>query len=87
MKQVLFSAVLFLALVANGQEDKSKRPSPPAGPKSVMTAEKLILFKGILAEAEASSQRPRSSSLARNPSLNAAAGAVVTRNLESLSDL
>src|SRR6187200_2941777 len=30
MKQVLFSAVLFLALVANGQEDKSKRPSPPA---------------------------------------------------------
>ena len=30
MKQVLFSAVLFLSLVANGQEDKSKRPSPPA---------------------------------------------------------
>ena len=30
MKQVLFSAVLFLSLVACGQEDKSKRPSPPA---------------------------------------------------------
>jgi hypothetical protein len=30
MKQVLFSAVLFLSLVACGQEDKSKRASPPA---------------------------------------------------------
>ena len=30
MKQVLFSTVLFLSLVACGQEDKSKRPSPPA---------------------------------------------------------
>jgi Protein of unknown function (DUF2911) len=30
MKQVLFSAVIFLSLVACGQEDKSKRPSPPA---------------------------------------------------------
>ncbi|HEU5167538.1 MAG TPA: DUF2911 domain-containing protein [Chitinophagaceae bacterium] len=30
MKQVLFSIVLFLSLVASGQEDKSKRPSPPA---------------------------------------------------------
>ena len=30
MKQVLFSAVLFLSLVACGQADKSKRPSPPA---------------------------------------------------------
>ncbi|SRR5258705_1776299 len=30
MKQVLFSSVLFLSLVACGQEDKSKRPSPPA---------------------------------------------------------
>ena len=30
MKQVFFSAVLFLSLVACGQEDKSKRPSPPA---------------------------------------------------------
>lgn len=30
MKQLLFSAVLFLSLVACGQEDKSKRPSPPA---------------------------------------------------------
>ena len=30
MKQVLFSAVLFLSLVACGQDDKSKRPSPPA---------------------------------------------------------
>lgn len=30
MKQVLFSTVLFLSLVASGQEDKSKRPSPPA---------------------------------------------------------
>src|SRR4030095_804261 len=30
MKQILFSAVLFLSLVACGQDDKSKRPSPPA---------------------------------------------------------
>ena len=30
MKEVLFSAVIFLSLVACGQEDKSKRPSPPA---------------------------------------------------------
>src|SRR6187402_1517500 len=30
MKQLLFSAVLFLSLVACGQADKSKRPSPPA---------------------------------------------------------
>ena len=30
MKQILFSAVLFLSLVACGQEDKSKRASPPA---------------------------------------------------------
>lgn len=30
MKQLLFSAVLFLSLVACGQQDKSKRPSPPA---------------------------------------------------------
>ena len=30
MKQLLFSAVLFLSLVACGQVDKSKRPSPPA---------------------------------------------------------
>ena len=30
MKQLLFSAVLFLSLVACGQDDKSKRASPPA---------------------------------------------------------
>jgi len=30
MKQILFSAVLFISLVACGQQDKSKRPSPPA---------------------------------------------------------
>lgn len=30
MKQLLFSAVLFISLVTCGQEDKSKRPSPPA---------------------------------------------------------
>jgi len=30
MKQLLFSAVLFISLVACGQADKSKRPSPPA---------------------------------------------------------
>lgn len=30
MKQLLFSTVLFLSLVACGQEDKTKRPSPPA---------------------------------------------------------
>jgi len=30
MKQLLFSAVLFMSLVACGQQDKSKRPSPPA---------------------------------------------------------
>ena len=30
MKQLLFSAVLFISLGACGQLDKSKRPSPPA---------------------------------------------------------
>lgn len=30
MKQLLFSAVLFISFVAYGQDDKSKRPSPPA---------------------------------------------------------
>ena len=30
MKQLLFSAVLFISFVACAQEDKSKRPSPPA---------------------------------------------------------
>ena len=30
MKQLLFSAALFISLVTVGQEDKSKRPSPPA---------------------------------------------------------
>ena len=30
MKQILFSAMLFLSFVACGQEDKSKRASPPA---------------------------------------------------------
>lgn len=30
MKQTLICAVLFLSLVACGQDDKSKRPSPPA---------------------------------------------------------
>ena len=30
MKQLLFLTVLFISLVASGQLDKSKRPSPPA---------------------------------------------------------
>jgi len=30
MKQLLFSTALFLSLIACGQSDKSKRPSPPA---------------------------------------------------------
>ena len=30
MKQLLFSAVLFISFVACAQDDKSKRPSPPA---------------------------------------------------------
>jgi len=38
MKQALFSAVLFLSLVACGQEDKSKRASPPALAKETTSA-------------------------------------------------
>jgi hypothetical protein len=38
MKQVLFSSVLFLSLVACGQEDKSKRPSPPALAKQITSS-------------------------------------------------
>lgn len=37
MKQVLFSAVLFLSLVACGQQDKSKRPSPPAKAEATLS--------------------------------------------------
>ena len=42
MKQVLFSAVLFLSLVACGQEDKSKRPSPPAMAKETVKSGAVI---------------------------------------------
>jgi hypothetical protein len=42
MKQVLFSAVLFLSLVACGQEDKSKRPSPPAMAKETIKSGAVI---------------------------------------------
>src|ERR1700741_2849256 len=42
MKQVLFSAVLFLSLVACGQEDKSKRPSPPAMAKETLKSGAVI---------------------------------------------
>src|SRR5580765_4236168 len=42
MKQVLFSAVLFLSLVACGQEDKSKRPSPPAIAKETIKSGAVI---------------------------------------------
>ena len=42
MKQVLFSAVIFLSLVACGQEDKSKRPSPPALAKETTSSGAVI---------------------------------------------
>jgi hypothetical protein len=42
MKQVLFSAVLFLSLVACGQADKSKRPSPPAMAKETIKSGAVI---------------------------------------------
>jgi hypothetical protein len=42
MKQVLFSAVLFLSLVACGQADKSKRPSPPATAKETIKSGAVI---------------------------------------------
>src|SRR6188474_2966080 len=42
MKQLLFSAVLFLSLVACGQEDKSKRPSPPAVAKETIKSGAVI---------------------------------------------
>ena len=42
MKQLLFSAVLFLSLVASGQEDKSKRPSPPATAKETIKSGAII---------------------------------------------
>jgi hypothetical protein len=42
MKQLLFSAVLFLSLVASGQEDKSKRPSPPAMAKETIKSGTVI---------------------------------------------
>ena len=38
MKQLLFSSLVFLSLVACGQEDKSKRPSPPALAKETTSA-------------------------------------------------
>jgi hypothetical protein len=42
MKQVLFSAVLFLSLVACGQADKSKRPSPPAKATATLTGGAVV---------------------------------------------
>ena len=42
MKQLLFSAVLFLSLVACGQADKSKRPSPPAIAKETIKSGAVI---------------------------------------------
>jgi hypothetical protein len=42
MKQLLFSAVLFLSLVACGQADKSKRPSPPAMAKETIKSGAVI---------------------------------------------
>lgn len=42
MKQVIFSGLLFLSLVACGQEDKSKRPSPPAMAKETTTSGAVI---------------------------------------------
>ena len=42
MKQVLFSTVLFLSLVACGQADKSKRPSPPAMAKETISSGAVI---------------------------------------------
>src|SRR5215204_6256720 len=42
MKQLLFSAVLFLSLVACGQADKSKRPSPPAVVKETINSGAVI---------------------------------------------
>ena len=42
MKQLLFSAVLFLSLVACGQADKSKRPSPPALAKETIKSGAVI---------------------------------------------
>jgi hypothetical protein len=38
MKQLLFSVVLFISLVACGQADKSKRPSPPAKAKETTSS-------------------------------------------------
>src|SRR6187399_832118 len=42
MKQLLFSAVLFLSLVACGQADKSKRPSPPAMAKETIKSGAVV---------------------------------------------
>jgi hypothetical protein len=42
MKQLLFSGVLFLSLVACGQADKSKRPSPPALAKETIKSGAVI---------------------------------------------
>ena len=42
MKQLLFSAVLFLSLVACGQADKSKRPSPPAIAKETIKSGAVV---------------------------------------------
>jgi len=42
MKQLLFSTVLFLSLVACGQADKSKRPSPPASAKETIKSGAVI---------------------------------------------
>jgi len=42
MKQLLFSTVLFLSLVACGQSDKSKRPSPPAAAKETISSGAVI---------------------------------------------
>ena len=42
MKQILFSAVLFISLVACGQQDKSKRPSPPAKAEATLNGGTLV---------------------------------------------
>jgi hypothetical protein len=42
MKQTLFSAVLLISLVACGQLDKSKRPSPPAKVETALSNGTLV---------------------------------------------
>ena len=44
MKQLLFSAVLFISFAACGQPDKSKRPSPPALAKETINSGVTIMI-------------------------------------------